>query len=649
MNTNTIELETTDIPLQKLLAWPGNVRRTGAEEGIDELAASIAAMGLLHNLVVKKEARGRFSVIAGRRRLLALGKLAEAGAIRPTHAVPCCVVPRESDATEVSLTENVMREPMHPADEFEAFRQLVKKGRCAADIAARFGVSEAVVNQRLALARVSSALLEKYRAGEMNLELLQAFTLTDHHERQEELWQGLPPWDRNPTAIRRLLLQEDFPATDKRVRFVGLAAYEAAGGRVKRDLFAEGEQGVYLLDSDLLHRLVDEKLTALAEAVQADGWKWVEVQPDMNPTAIAQYRRVSAPEAPFTPDEEAQIETLARERAELEDQLPEDADDNEEEEVLSARLEEIDEVIRSIQQNRKRTYSDLVKANGGVLIGIGFDGQPKFVEGLLRKEDERALASATATDQEPASLPSSLPAAPEKNSSPYSAPLIESLTTHKTAALAAELAKQPTIALAAVAHAWAWEELRFDWQDYGVPSSLQISHRTPSFAAAAENSPACLFLAEQRQSWFEQLPTESDDLWRWCLEQDQDTLLRLLAFCAARSVNAIQTKSDGDSSRRLSHGNALGLALRMDMAQWFTPTADNFFSKVSKSRIVQALAEAGTPLMIDTAPLKKADLAARAERAIQNTGWLPEPLRITPTVKENNKPGKGDESQKEAA
>ena len=647
MNTNGWEI--TEVPLQKLLAGPGNVRKTGAEEGVDELAASIAAVGLLHNLVVKKEARGRFSVIAGGRRLQALAQLAEAGIIPRSFPVPCRVITSQADLTEVSLSENVMREAMHPADECEAFRQLVEKGRCAADIAARFGVSEAVVNQRLALARVSPALLEKYRAGEMNLELLQAFTLTDNHERQEKLWQGLPPWDRNPTAIRRLLLQEDVPATDKQVRFVGLAAYEAAGGRVKRDLFAEDEQGVYLLDSGLLHRLVNEKLTALAEAVQADGWKWVEVQPDLNQTHSAQYRRVYAPEAPLSPDEQAQMEMLARERAEIEEQLPEEADDNEEEEVLSARLEEIGEVIRSMQQNRKRTYSDLVKANGGVLIGIGFDGQPKFVEGLLRKEDERALALATATDQEPASLPSSLPAASEKTSSPYSAPLIEALTTHKTAALAAELAKQPTIALAAVAHAWAWEEFRFDWQAYGESSSLQISHRTPSFAAAAENSPACLFLAEQRQSWFAQLPTESADLWHWCLEQDQDTLLRLLAFCAARSVNAIQTKLDCDSSQRLSHGNALGLALRIDMAQWFTPTADNFFSKVSKSRMVQALAEAGTPLMIDTAPLKKADLAARAEKAIQNTGWLPEPLRITPAAQEQNSPGEEDELQQEAA
>ena len=192
------------------------------------------------------------------------------------------------------------------------------------------------------------------------------------------------------------------------------------------------------------------------------------------------------------------------------------------------------------------------------------------------------------------------------------------------------------------------QEFRLDWHQYGRSSSLQLSSQPPSLTAA-EGSPACLFVEEQRQAWLRQVPTESDGLWHWCVEQDQDTLLRLLAFCAARSVNGIQAKSDYSYRERLAHANALGLALQIDMAQWFTPTADNFFLKVSKSRIVGALAEAGTPLMVDTTQLKKADLAARAEKAIQNTGWLPEPLRITPAAKEKNNPAEGDESQQEAA
>lgn len=194
--------------------------------------------------------------------------------------MPCRVLTNHADVTEISLAENVQRTPCHPADEFEAFRKLVANGRSAADVAARFGVSEAVVHRRLALARVSPVLLEKYRAGEMNLELLQAFTITGDHAAQEQVWEQLQPWDRNPGAVRGLLSKNDIPATDKRVRFAGLSRDEAEGGLVKRDLFHDGEQGVYIAEPAKLARLVNEKLEAIAEEVKADGWKWVEVQPE---------------------------------------------------------------------------------------------------------------------------------------------------------------------------------------------------------------------------------------------------------------------------------------------------------------------------------------------------------------------------------
>ncbi|HEX7362277.1 MAG TPA: ParB/Srx family N-terminal domain-containing protein [Bryobacteraceae bacterium] len=114
MSTNTHGFETTEIPLKKLLAWNENVRTTSAERGIGELAASIASVGLLQSLVVKKAPRGKFSVIAGKRRLQALSQLAETGAVEPNFAVPCRVVVHDADFTEISLTENVQREPCTP-------------------------------------------------------------------------------------------------------------------------------------------------------------------------------------------------------------------------------------------------------------------------------------------------------------------------------------------------------------------------------------------------------------------------------------------------------------------------------------------------------------------------------------------------------
>jgi ParB family transcriptional regulator, chromosome partitioning protein len=130
------QMETLEIPLSKLLAWNDNVRVTGVEEGIGELADSIAAIGLLQGLVVKKEPRGKYAVIAGRRRLMALSQLVADGKVKATMPVPCRLAPKDADLPEISLTENVVRVPMHPADEFEAFQRLITTGKSVADVAA---------------------------------------------------------------------------------------------------------------------------------------------------------------------------------------------------------------------------------------------------------------------------------------------------------------------------------------------------------------------------------------------------------------------------------------------------------------------------------------------------------------------------------
>ena len=357
----TDQFQSLEIPLNKLLAWNGNVRTTGANEGIDELAASIASVGLLQSLVVKKEPRGKYAVVAGKRRLLALSQLASKGAVEPSMEIPCRIAPADADMPEISLTENVCRVPMHPADEFEAFQHLLTAGKSVADIAARFGVTEAVVNRRLALARVSPMLLAKYREGELNLELLQAFTLTDDHEAQEAVWSQLQPWDRREQTIRRMLSSNDIPATDKRVRFVGLPTYEAEGGAVRRDLFADEEQGTYVADTATLTRLVNDKLQGIADAVKAEGWKWVEVQPDLDHQWVSRHKRVYAPKAPLSSELAAEVETLEKERDALEQSLQENGEDAEAQEAWD-QIEDLNDRINAIEQSRTCVYEEDVKA-----------------------------------------------------------------------------------------------------------------------------------------------------------------------------------------------------------------------------------------------------------------------------------------------
>ena len=258
------------IALNKLDADPKNVRKTYTKESIESLSASILANGVIQNLVVRKAPKGRYLVTAGGRRLAALNLLAQRGEITADYAVN--VIVREAgDATELSLTENVMREAMHPADQFEAFKALFDEGKSIKDIAARFGTTEIIVNRRLALAKVSPVLFAAFRAEDMTFEQLAAFTITDDHARQEEVWNALPSWDRSAHTIKRRLAADEVPASDKRLALIGgLEAYEAAGGPVRRDLFAE-QGGGFACDSGLLEKLVAEKLEAEAETVKAEG------------------------------------------------------------------------------------------------------------------------------------------------------------------------------------------------------------------------------------------------------------------------------------------------------------------------------------------------------------------------------------------
>jgi ParB family chromosome partitioning protein len=206
------------------------------------------------------------------------------------------------------------------------------------------------------------------------------------------------------------------------------------------------------------------------------------------------------------------------------------------------------------------------------------------------------------------------------------ATLIRDLTAQKTAAIAAGLARQPEVALAAVAHALA---LRAFFN--GSPqTSLKITAAIPTLAASIAHPDDCqgfAVLTAEHETWSDELPDDPDDLWNWCLAQPQDTLLRLLAVCAALTVDAVQVKDIRPDAARLRHGDRLTEALKLDMTTWFTPTAANYFGRISRARILDALSEAqGKVPLRSVSELKKPALAAHAEREVAGTRWLPRPL-----------------------
>jgi ParB family chromosome partitioning protein len=606
--------DTTSIPLNKLTAWDGNVRKTaGADTALAELAASIAAHGLLQSLVVRKDKKGKFSVVAGGRRLAALQQLAESGSIEADYAVPCQVIASDADATEISLAENTVRESMHPADEFEAFRALIDKGTPVDDVAARFGVTPRTVEQRLKLARVSPVIISAYRVGELTLAQVMAFAVSDDHAAQEQVFDQLSEYNDDPDDIRATLTESEISANDRRVQFVTLKAYEKAGGGVRRDLFAEGGDGVFILDPVLLDQLVTKKLQKTAKQVAKEGWKWVEVRDRYNWGDWNDCQRCHPEAEPLPAELQQELDTLNAEYDSLCDTEAELTDEQ------TARLDAITERCNELE-DREKLWQPEILAIAGAIVSIGHDGEPEINRGFVRPEDKPKQPVNTVERINDDGSVDTIEV-PETSSLPAS--LIESLTAHRSAIIAACLQDSPSVALAVIVHSLA---LQTHYDGRACDTCLVASASSQSLHRV-EQSTAFEVLDRARTQWGDRLPGNPADLWAWCLAQDTDTLLGLLAYCVSRTVNAVQLKGDRPDSERFVHADALTKALDIDMAVWFRPTAENYFARISKTAILEALKEVKGATAPAWDKAKKADLAAIAEREIAQTGWLPVPLR----------------------
>ncbi|MGY2991202.1 ParB-like chromosome segregation protein Spo0J [Mesorhizobium sp. URHB0026] len=362
------------IPLNKLKKSPRNARKTPHSGAIIEAyAASIAAKGILQNLVVEPEfdsegaETGFYFVSIGEGRRLAQLLRVKRKHIKKTEPIRC-VIDTVNDAHEISLDENITREAMHPADQFEAFRELhEERGWGAEEIAARFGITAHVVRQRLRLGAVSPKLMQVYREEGLTLDQLMAFAITDDHVRQEQVFENLS-YNRDPYVIRRELTRTHIAASDRRAIFIGAQAYTEAGGAILRDLFTEDRGGFYE-DAALLDRLVIEKLQGISETVrQAEGWKWADVHIDF-PHANG-LRRTYAQPVDLSEEDNAAYASVSHEFNRLTEEwnsaeeLPDDIDQRFGR--LEAEIERIDAL--------RHAFDPDVVSRGGVFVVLAHDG-----------------------------------------------------------------------------------------------------------------------------------------------------------------------------------------------------------------------------------------------------------------------------------
>jgi ParB family transcriptional regulator, chromosome partitioning protein len=604
------------VPLNKLKKSPKNVRQVPhTKADIQALAASITAIGMLQYPVVEPELgpkgkpTGFYLVNAGEGRRLAQLLRVKRKEIKADEPIRCNL-DTEHSATEISLAENAIRSDMHPADQYEAFAKLHgEEGMSAEDIAARFGVTASVVRQRLKLGAISPKLRDLYRKGEMNLDQLSAFAITDDHERQERVWNELPSYQRRRECILDALSEGQVRSDDRRALFVGAKAYEQAGGTVIRDLF-DAYGGGFFADAELLNRLVREKLQGHADKVAKEGWRWVVAELEFDHEAASEMRRVFPKPVPLSKAERKKLRKLdVRYKA-----LFEKYADGEMPPKVGQTMERIEAAVEALQ---KEAYTQRDIALAGAFVTLARDGSVRIERGFVRAEGD---PKPKAKDEK------KRPAKDADGLAPLSEKLVAELTAYRTSALRNELAQHPATALIALVHALALATF-FEGNEGScleiTPKSAWLSGHAPGI----DESVAEKQIAERHESWAKRLPQQTEALWTFIHELSDEERMALLAHCVSLTANAIRAPRQQSGG---SEANAALLACEvgLDMTAYWQPTAASYFGRVSKERIAQAVREAVSAQAADNiGRMKKQAMAEAAVAAIAGKGWLPPILR----------------------
>lgn len=623
------------IPLNQLVLSPTNVRKVPPSAAEDaELKASIRTRGLKQNLVVHRSAGDEdiYQVTAGGRRLKALQALAAEEVIATDCKVPC-LVEAADEALETSLMENTIRAAMHPADEFVAMAALVDAGSTIEAVATRFGVPEQRVKQRLRLGKLAPELLDAYRDGAVSFEIVMAFTLGADHAAQLAVWRQVKE-QRFPSAhaVRRLLTESAEPLDSDLGAFVGLAAYEAAGGTVTRDLFSSDDEG-FMDDAGLVRRLAIEKLEAKAAELRAE-WSWVKPVLDLDYGFRSHFGVVEPLPAELPPEIAAELQQIETRLAEIEELADEDLP--EEAVTEAAALEERRDVLIETTE-ALAVYAPEDRAVAGCIVTIGDDGEFLIYQGLVDPATQRPKgddADPAGKDDEPGSPGTRSPRTPiaaTLNGSSRGAPrtlmtaeqairkecgfsqiLVDDLKAHRLQITRAHLATD-----FGVAFDLALYSLSVGLLDHGCrarPLDLRAAE-TPLQSSLNDlaNTPADRLLEAQRQAldigWLS-LPPAAGFAALSALSPEAKQ--RLFAWCIAATLNgqlAVEDRPDPvveEATRRLA----------IPFADHWRPTAANYWGRVKKAHGLEiARTLLGPRWARDHADDKKPILAAALEVA----------------------------------
>ena len=598
------ETAEVSVPLASLIKSPLNVRTVPySAESVSELAESIKGVGLLQNLVVHALPGDRYGVAAGGRRLAALNMLAERDIIQADWPVRVKVIPQEL-ATAASMTENGHRRDMHPAEQIAGFRAMAQEGKTPAQIGDLLGYSPRHVQRMLKLADLAPVILDALAEDLITTEHCQALALENDTARQVQVFEAAcqSGWGGKPDVrvIRNLITESEVAvAGNSKFRFVGADAFSP--DELRTDLFSDDEGGY--VDCVALDAALLEKLQAVAEHLrEAEGWEWCAGR--MEPVGECRedagtYRCLPEPEAVLTEAEDERLNELMTRYDALENQC-------EESDLLEAEMK----LMRCMA--KVRAWTPEIRAGSGVVVSWRY-GNVCVQRGVQLRSEDDATDDADRTEQvqEKASVEE------------ISLPLLTKMSSERTLAVQAALMQQPDKSLTLLA--WTLCLNVFGSGAYSKPAqiSLECEHYSlTSDAPSGKEGAAFMALMAEKSRLAALLPEGWSRDMTTFLSLSQEVLLSLLSFCTACSLNGVQTRECGHTSR--SPLDSLESAIGFHMRDWWQPTKANFFGHLKKPQIIAALNEAGlSGAARDAEKMKKGDAAEHAEFHMKDNRWVP--------------------------
>lgn len=555
--------------------------RKADSNGIDELAATIRRVGLLHRPVTLTH-KGKLYVISGNLRLMALRSIH--GSDDPEIGINDADG-FKGDPRQLALAANEQKE-MHPADRYEAIARLLKDGMTSGDVIGLLALSDRQYRQAMALGQMSPKVRDAWRAGEIDAETAKAFTLSDDPKEQDKAFEGAKKSSygnkiRQHDIAHRLGSKQD---AGKFVLFVGLENVRKAGLLKQEDLFGHDHT---VTSVPALKKLADAKMTDICKRLTDGGWKWAQSYDSVEHYG-SYYGRTDGKTGKPTPEEKAELDAMPNDVGEW------DGDLTEAEEAMQDRCFQIQAAIA------ERGYSPEQKAKSGVIIRLLQSGQLQYDYGRTKPAEKKAAEAAERGKAASDKSKKKKTKAAKEGGAVITNALAERLSGQLEIAGAEILKIDHALAVSALIAGFASEGHIIDVHvgAYGSSGSKKKPDFMSVFEGAYKSSP------QQREA--------------------------MLAQIAAQAI-AIET---GNADKMpLTDKDIIGLfkAMRPEAVSKAIATAwdaKDYFNSVSREAIFQAVLESmGDEHATKVAKMDKGSAAKFATGNVPTTGWLPLPLR----------------------